>query len=68
MKTTQGRRLIAALKRKPHTYLEMLLLGISTAPWRRVMEKLLPEEQVIRAKGADGLVRWRVVRATRWTA
>jgi hypothetical protein len=68
MKTTQGRRLIAALKRTPMTYGEMQRLGVSTSPQKRVMEQLREDEQVIRAKGADGLVRWRVVRATRWTA
>ena len=39
-KTTQGRRLIAALKRKAHTYLEMNLLCISISPHRRIAECL----------------------------
>jgi hypothetical protein len=66
---TQGRCVIAALKRKPHTYAQMLALNVGLSPWKRVMETLRePEEQLIRAKGKDGLVRWRVIAATKWTA
>jgi hypothetical protein len=68
MKTTQGRRLIAAMKRRPMTYGDMQALCISTSPQKRVMECLQPDEQIIKALGADGLVRWRVVSATKWTA
>ena len=68
MKTTQGRRLISVLKRRPMTYLEMQALGISTSPQKRVAETLLPTEQLIKAKNGAGLVTWRVVSATRWTA
>lgn len=57
----QGRRLIAALKRKPHTYMEMLMLGISTSPQKRVVECLSPTEQVHKAKNSRGLVMWRVI-------
>jgi hypothetical protein len=67
MKTTQGRRLIAALKRRPMTYGAMQALGISTSPQKRVAETLREDEQIVKAKGADGLVRWRVVAATKWT-
>ncbi len=65
---TQGRRLIAHLKRRWHTYLEMNLLGISTSPQKRVVETLRDGEQIDKRVGADGLVRWRVVGATRWSA
>ena len=65
---TQGRLVIAALKAKPHTYRQMLNLGVGNSPWKRAMECLKPTEDIVRAKGADGLVRWRVVRATKWTA
>ena len=59
----QGRRLIAFLKRRPMTYLQMQQLGISTSPQKRVVECLLEGESIRKTKGADGLVRWSVVRA-----
>jgi hypothetical protein len=72
MKQTQGRRLIAALKRKPHTYLEMQMLGISTSPQKRVTESLAEHEQIVKGKrwiaGRRYLTTWRVVAATKWTA
>ena len=69
MKTqTQGRRIIAALKRRAMTYGEMQRLGISTSPQKRVAECLRDDEQLLKGNGTDGLVRWRVVAATPWTA
>ncbi len=65
---TQGRLLIAALKRKPHSYLDMLKHNVSTSPWKRITECLRDDEALIKTPGKDGLVRWRVVAATRWTA
>ena len=65
-KQTQGRRLIAALKRRAHTYREMLQACESCAPWKRIEESLLPHEQVVKGKRGD-LVTWRVIAATRWT-
>lgn len=59
MKTTQGRWLIAQLKRKPHTYLDLLLYRVSVCPWKRVAETLLPDEQIVKGKRGD-LVTWRV--------
>jgi hypothetical protein len=59
---TQGRCLISALKTKPHTYMQMLAHGISTSPWRRVLESLREDEQLLKTPGRDGLVRWRVVK------
>jgi hypothetical protein len=67
MKATQGRRLIAALKRKGHTTMEMLALGISVAPWKRIAECLRPDEQLVKRKNERGLTVYRVVNATRWT-
>lgn len=64
----QGRRLIALLKRKPMTYMQMLSLGISTSPWKRVCECLAPHELLVKATNAQGLVVWRVRSATKWTA
>ena len=60
---TQGRLLIGALKQKPHTYLQMLGHGISTSPWKRVLECLRDDEALLKTPGKDGLVRWRVVKA-----
>lgn len=65
---TQARCRIAALKRKPHSYLEMLSYGISTSPWKRVQEGLRDDEAIVKRKGKDGLIRWKVIAATRWTA
>lgn len=59
---TQGRRLIKHLKRRAMTYGEMQLLGISTSPQKRVAECLYASERIIKTKGADGLIRWRVRR------
>ena len=67
-RTTQGRQVIAALKRKPHTYRDMLALGCGLSPWKRAMECLKDHEEIIRTTGKDGLVRWRAIAATRWTA
>lgn len=67
---TQGRCLIEALKRKPHTYMEMLAHGVSTAPWKRVAESLAEDEQIrksTRAVYVNGEVRhlttWSVKKA-----
>ena len=64
---SQGRRLIAALKRRAHTYREMLQACESCSPWKRVAETLQPHEQLVRGKRGD-LVTWRVIAATRFTA
>ena len=60
---TQGRRIIEKLKKHSMTYLEMQSLCISTAPWKRVVESLGPDELLDKYQGIDGLIRWRVVRA-----
>jgi hypothetical protein len=59
MKQSQGRRIIAALTVRPHTYGDMLRLGVSTAPWRRVQECLAANERIIKVKRGD-LIAWRV--------
>jgi hypothetical protein len=58
-KLTQGRTLIERLKLEPHTYLDMLSYGISTSPWKRITESLLPGEEV-RKTERRGLVHWSV--------
>lgn len=64
---TQGRRLIALLKRRACTYREMLEATEGYTPWRRVDECLKPGEQIVKGKRGKW-VTWRVVSATRWTA
>jgi hypothetical protein len=59
---TQGRMLIAALRRKPHTYLEMMLTCISTSPQKRIVESLRPDEVLVKSKKRNGLVTWAVKR------
>jgi hypothetical protein len=61
---TQGRRLIEHLKRRPMTYGEMQMLGISTSPQKRCVECLYPNERIVKTKGHDNLIRWRVRRLT----
>lgn len=61
---TQGRNLIEQLKRKPHTYLEMNMLCISTSPHRRILEALRPTERLVKSKrhmgGKRYLTQWSV--------
>lgn len=61
---TQGRRLIEHLKRRAMTYGEMQALGISTSPQKRVAESLYERESLVKTKGHDNLIRWRVRRLT----
>lgn len=65
---TQGRRLIAKLKRKTYTNGELQDLKISTCHHKRIAECLAPHELLLKVKGRDGLLRYRVVSATKWTA
>ena len=65
---TQGRRLIMLLKRRPMTTMQMLLTGVSCAPWKRISECLHPDEKLIHHKRHDGLNVYRVVPASRFTA
>lgn len=61
---TQGRRLIEHLKRRAMTYGEMQSLGISTSPQKRCAECLYADERIVKTKGHDNLIRWRVRRLT----
>ena len=67
---TQGRILIAELKRRPMTYAQMLRFGQGNSPWKRVAECLREDEKLIKGKHASGCVTWavRTVRPTKWTA
>jgi hypothetical protein len=64
----QGRRLIALLKRRPMTTMQLLATGISVCPWKRCAECLHDGEQLIHSKRSDGLNVYRVVSASKWTA
>jgi hypothetical protein len=68
VRKTQGRKLIEVLKRQPLSYWDMLNLNISMSPWKRVVESLAPDEELVKGTHYDGFVTWRVVRATKWTA
>ena len=56
----QGRRLINILKREPMTYLEMLMLGISVCPWKRIKEQLRDDEKLVKKTNHAGLIVWSV--------
>ena len=58
----QGRRLIAMLKKRGMTTMEMLQTGISTAPWKRIAECLTHEELLDKRKNARGLLVYRVLK------
>lgn len=70
---TQAAKLVAALRKHPHTYGDLLALRISTSPWKRLSESahlyLRPHERLDRFKRErDGLTVFKIVRATKWTA
>lgn len=65
---TQGRALIALLKRRAMTYRDMLAASPSCSPWKRVTESLAEDEAVVTGTNAKGWTTWRVVKATGWTA
>ena len=50
MKQPQGRRLIALLKRRAYTTMEMLQTGISTCPWKRIAECIADNERLVIGK------------------
>lgn len=56
----QGRRLIALLKRRGMTNMQMLMTGISCAPWLRIKEQLRDGETLIKTKNSAGLLVYRV--------
>lgn len=59
-KQTQGRRLIAMLKRRGMTTMDMLRTEISVSPWKRISESLQPNERLVKAKNKRGLNVYRV--------
>lgn len=59
-KQTQGRKLIALLKRRSMTTMDMLRTEISVSPWRRISESLKPCERLEKVKNKRGLFVYRV--------
>ena len=60
---TQGRRLIAILKRRGMTMMDLIQTGISVCPWKRIAESLKPGERLDNTrKNGRGLIVYRVVR------
>lgn len=55
---TQGRRLIALLKRSGYSTLDLQMLGLSTCPWKRIVEQLKPNEQLLKTKRYPKEGRW----------
>lgn len=62
LEARQGRRLIAMLKKRGMTTMDLLMTGISTAPWKRIAECLTHEELLDKRKNARGLLVYRVVK------
>ena len=62
---TQGACIAAAIKARPMTYMQMLGLGVSTCPQKRVIEWLHLHDgwTLDKRKNARGLVCWKLVRA-----
>lgn len=64
---SQGRILIGYLRSKPLTAMEMLKLGVSVCPWKRVVESLRPDEKIVKGKrhlgGRRYLTTWAVRKA-----
>lgn len=58
MKATQGRKLIALLKRRGMSTLDLQQAGISTCPWKRIAEQLTDKEQLIKTKRYPDNGRW----------
>lgn len=63
---TQGRRLIAILKRRGMTMMDLIQTGISVCPWKRIAESLKPGERLDNTrKNSRGLIVYRVVQVRR---
>jgi hypothetical protein len=64
---TQGQIIVRALRRRSMTYMEMMQLGVSVCPWKRVGEalRLDPALRLVKGKRKQGgleLVTWRIVK------
>ena len=64
---TQGACLTVALMKKPHTYMEMIGLGLSVSPWKRIQEylRITPGLALVKTQkkvGDHKLTAWKVVK------
>lgn len=62
---SQGQQLLNACRRRAMTYGDLLALGVSTCPWRRLSEAerhLKPGERIVRGTNKRGLVTFAVKR------
>lgn len=55
---TQGRRLIALLKKRGMTTMDMMQTGISVCCWKRLREQLKPNEILLKNKRYPDKGRW----------
>lgn len=58
MKTTQGRKLISLLKKRGMSTLDMQREVACTCPWKRCIEQLRPDEELIKTKRYPENGRW----------
>jgi hypothetical protein len=63
---TQAEQLARHLRRREMTTMQMLYLGISVSPWKRLTETstyLRPGEQLVKGKDGEGRVTYRIRKA-----
>jgi hypothetical protein len=63
---TQAAKIAVHLRRKAMTYMDMLALGVSVCPWRRLADSpsyLRPGERLERGLNREGRVTYRIRRA-----
>jgi hypothetical protein len=59
---TQGQKIVERLQKRWMSYSDMLALGVSLCPWKRVKDAI-PEGHIVdKRTNAKGLIEWRVVR------
>ena len=69
MKPSQGRRLIALLKRRYYTCMQLHEETGAPTSWHKTIGEFLRDHESLESKrGRDGLKRYRVVAAKRLTA
>jgi hypothetical protein len=58
IKQTQGRKLIALLKKRGMSTIELQQAGWSTCPWKRISEQLTMREELLKIKKYPLNGRW----------
>jgi hypothetical protein len=59
---TQGQQLVAALKKRWMSYSDMIALGVSLCPWKRIPGAIPADHELKKRENSRGLVEWRVVK------